>query len=260
MHCSLILPEGTCDEAHNPRKVVNELLAQLLKGFSQEPVTNVVDLYPTLGSQSLILQISAFEILHHHIPKAQEQISLDKALEKDFVAKLPEELLSLILTAPSVKNLTEATLKRTTLLALNTYLLSWKLIFDHWTGSSYKVKSDYAICLRDGNYLVQLLELIYEILIGSRSKPVNASQFLIEAYSPDVSESSDKELQSLLIHLYFLALKCLPNLSKAWWRDIATRQTAIAVEAWTEKYVSPSSTPRPPHKLSANHQTTRSPP
>ncbi|KAL8864521.1 MAG: hypothetical protein Q9174_007323, partial [Haloplaca sp. 1 TL-2023] len=45
--------------------------------------------------------------------------------------------------------------------------------------------------------------------------------------------------QWFLIHLYYLALKHLPTLSKSWWRDHTSRQTQISVEEWTTKYISP---------------------
>lgn len=218
--------------------MVNELLARQIKGLSQNPVSKAIDIYPALTSKSLALQLSAYEILHHHIPICQEQISLDRALEKHFVAKLPAELLSSALIAPSPDYFTEASFERMIPTVLSGYLLSWKLIFDHWTNSSSKVKGDYTACLKDGTHLSNLLDFAFDILISSRAKPANASRFTVDSYSPDTSISPQEEIQRLLIHLYYLSLKYLPNLSKVWWRDTTTRQTAIAVEAWTEKYVS----------------------
>lgn len=213
-----------------------------------------------MASESLALQLSAYEILHHHIPTAQEQISLDRALEKDFVAKLPAELLSLVSIAPSLDHFTEASFERMIPTSLSSYLLSWKLIFDHWTNSSFKVKGDYTACLKDGTHLSNLLDFTFEILIDLRAKSVNASQFTIDSYSPDMSASPEKEIQRLTIHLYYLSLKYLPNFSKVWWRDTTTRQTAIAVEAWTEKYVSclsslPSTSHLSPHSHSLSSNT-----
>lgn len=191
-----------------------------------------------LASPSLALQVSAFEILHHHIPKTQEQVSLDKALENDFTAKLPEELTSLIVDAPSLDFFDEPKFEQIIPSVVNSYLLSWKLIFDHWTGSSYKVQADYTAILKNGNFLQNLLDFTVEILITMRTTPVNASLLEFESYTPNTSQSPENEIYTLLIHLYYLSLKYLPNLSKAWWHDKTSRQTVVAVEAWTEKYVS----------------------
>lgn len=202
--------------------------------------SSAADLYPALASESLALQQSAYGILHQNIPLLQEHVSLERALTKDFVAKLPDELLSLILAAPSLDSLASARSEREIPATLQSYLLSWKLLYDHWTNSSAMVKGDYAGCLKDGTYLQNLLNFTFNILIVNRSKPVNASEFDIESYAPNTPTPPEKEVHWLLIHLYYLSLKHLPNLSKAWWRDTTSRQTVTAIEAWTEKYVSQS--------------------
>ena len=76
------------------------------------------------------MQQTAFDILHKRIPAAQEQISVEAALDKS-TARLPEELLSLILDAPTMAALVDASFERTMPLPLRGYLLSWLLVFDH---------------------------------------------------------------------------------------------------------------------------------
>ena len=226
------------DRFHEPRKIVNELLARQLKDLACDSTNSAVDLYPALASESLALLQSAYENLHQSVPKAQEQVSLDKALTKDYVAKLPEELLSLILAAPDVSFLAGTDFENHMPTSVRSYLLSWKLVYDYWNGSSSNVKADYVACLKDGTYLQHLLEFTFDILINNRSKPVNASQYDIASYNPDALKTPEQETHWLLAHLYYLSLKHLPSLSKAWWRDAASRQTALDVESWTEKYVS----------------------
>ncbi|MCJ1260822.1 hypothetical protein MMC22_000685 [Lobaria immixta] len=235
----LLCLQDISDESHEPRKIVNALLARQLKALTYDSTSQARDLYPALASESLALQQSAYEILHQNIPKNQEQVSLDKALTKDFVAKLPEELLSLILAAPGLDTLAVASFERDMPATLQSYLLSWKLVYDHWKNSSSRVKADYANCLKDGTYVQTLLDLATNLLINRRSKPVNASQFDIESYNLDTFTSPETKTHSLLIHLYYLSLKYLPHLSKTWWRDTTSRQTVTSVEAWTEKYISP---------------------
>ncbi|KAL8654414.1 MAG: hypothetical protein Q9226_003448, partial [Calogaya cf. arnoldii] len=231
---------GHPDESHQPRKIVNGLLARQISyaNVAMEPAATS-ELFPVLGSESLALQDSAYSLLHRQIPKSQEDVALDKALSKDYVAKLPEELLSLILEAPPPSALTDVDFKRSMPPSLRSYLLSWQLIFDHWTGASDAVKNDYINAVKEGSYIQALLHLASQILVTSRSRPVDASKFDFDSYMPGSEDTPEKEAHLMLIHLYFLALKHLPTLSKAWWRDNTSRQTQVFVESWTEKYISP---------------------
>ncbi len=82
------------DETQLPRRTFNELLSRLLAGSKPVFREEMEILFPILAAESTILQSTAFSLLHDQIPSKQEQISLDKALTKDYEAKLPEELLS----------------------------------------------------------------------------------------------------------------------------------------------------------------------
>ncbi|KAL2042416.1 hypothetical protein N7G274_004908 [Stereocaulon virgatum] len=231
--------QDTPDEAHQPRRIVNELLSRLLSGLSDDVNIKTHDLYPVLASASAALQQLAYQLLHTHIPAAQEQVSVDKALTKDFIAQLPQELLSLILSAPSFGTLAEHNFGRTMVSTLRSYLLSWKLTFDHWQNASYKVQADYIATLKEGTYIQDFLTFALNILITSRTRPIDASKFDIETYTAGDSETPEHETHHLLIHLYYLCLRHLPTLSKEWWRDTASRSLNIATETWTQKYISP---------------------
>lgn len=217
--------------------MLNKFLASQLENFSGKVTLEDADLYPVLASESLSLQLSAYGILHQKIPEAQEQASLEKALSKDFVSKLPEELLSLILAAPRLESPAEVILGSDVNPVVQSYLLSWKLVYDHWTNSSSALKADYAASLKDGAYLEGLLDCAFDVLINKRLKPLDASQFEVTFYIPRSTETAENNTHWLITHLYYLSLKYLPFLSKAWWRDTTSRQKAVAVEAWTEKYV-----------------------
>ena len=232
--------QGLSDELHQPRRTVNELLArQVFQARNDVASANTSGLFPVLASESLALQEAAYELLHSQIPKRQENISLEKALSKGYVAKLPEELLSLLIEAPNLDNIADADFKRSIPAFLRSYLLSWKLVFDHWEGASDAVKNDYVNSIKEGSYVDGLLLLASDLLISSRIRPVDASKFDIEQYVSGIEDSPEKDAQWLLAHLYLLALKHLPTLSKTWWRDNTSRQTQISVESWTEKYISP---------------------
>ncbi|KAL8799123.1 MAG: hypothetical protein Q9182_006129 [Xanthomendoza sp. 2 TL-2023] len=232
--------QSLSDESNQPREIVNELLArQISKSNIKLDSTAIPGLFPALASESLALQGSAYEILHRKIPGMQENVSLEKALSKDYVAKLPEELLSLVLEAPTLRSLAEMDFKRFMPPSLRSYLLSWRLVFDHWDGASDAVKIDYINAVKEGSYIDGLLQLASDFLITSRARPVDGTKFDIDSYLPNNDEMPEKDAQWLLIHLYYQALKHLPTLSKVWWRDKTSRQTQISVESWTEKYISP---------------------
>ena len=225
------------DKSHLPRRIFNELLGRLLAGSSQVMIDEEETIFPVLASESVTLQRAAYELLHEQIPSRQEQATLDKALTKDYEAKLPEELLSLIIAPPTLTELSEASFEHTMPLSLRSYLLSWILVFDHWKNASNVLQADYVKSLTEGAYLKDLLDLAVKILIIARGKPVDASKFDIETYTVDI-ETPEKDTYWLLIHLYFLCLKYLPIQSKTWWRDTTSRQINTAVEAWTQKYIS----------------------
>ena len=228
------------DGLDQPRMITNELLSRSLAKTAPKAIADPKELYQVLASGSIALQMSAFRILHEGIPKGQEQKSLDKALSKDYVAALPEELLSLIITAPSDEALLTADFQRETPAALRTYLCSWLLVFDHWGKSSYALQKDYVASLRDGVYLKVFLDFTFEFLITGRPRPADASKFDFMDFSVDHEDAPEQYVDRFLVHLYALCLKCIPNLTKSWWRDSTSRQTMIAVESWTDKYVRPS--------------------
>lgn len=106
-----------------------------------------------------------------------------------------------------------------------------------WSKSD-KVKADYTVHLKEGDYLNGLLSLIFDFLGHSRGKPIDASKFDITSYQLGIEESPVRDVQWLLIHLYYLCLKRTPALTKTWWTECKSRQTVINMESWTEKYVS----------------------
>lgn len=224
------------DEFHQPLKMVNDVLARQIAKVSLKNLESTEELFPLLYVESQPVQQTAFNILHKQIPEAQEQISIDAALEKT-TARLPEELLSLIIDAPTTSALAEANFERSVPLPLRGYLLSWLLVFDHLEHASFKVKNDYVDHIKEGDYLPGLLNFTFDFLGHAHNKPVDVSKFDITTYEPDV-ESPRRDLQWLLTHLYFLCLKHVPSLTKSWFIDCKSRATVVTLEPWTEKFVS----------------------
>jgi hypothetical protein len=233
------------DEFHQPLKMVNDVLARQIAKVSLKNLESTEELFPLLYVESQPVQQTAFNILHKQIPEAQEQISIDSALEKT-TARLPEELLSLIIDAPTVSALAGANFERSIPLPLRGYLLSWLLVFDHLEHSSFKVKNDYVEHIKEGEYLPGLLDFTFDFLGHAHNKPIDVSKLDVTTYEPDV-ESPKRDLQWLLTHLYFLCLRHVPSLTKSWFIDCKSRATVVTLEPWTEKFVSqlPSFPPIP---------------
>ncbi|CAD6588972.1 MAG: hypothetical protein ASARMPRED_003848 [Alectoria sarmentosa] len=230
---------GYPDDSHQPRRIVNELLKRQLVHLAPDVKAEVQDLYPVIASESAALQEAAYELLHSEIPANQEQVSIDKALSNEFVAQLPEEVMSLILAPPSKASMAGHNFKRNIPPSLRSYVLSWELTFDHWEKASYKVQADYVAALKEGTYTQELLDFIFDILINGRQKPVDASRYDLQTFTLGGDQTPEQETHEALIHLYYLCLRRLPSITKDWWRDSASRQLNIAVESWTQKFISP---------------------
>jgi hypothetical protein len=227
------------DEFHQPLKMVNEVLARQIAKVPLKHLDSAEELYPLLYVESQPVQQTAFDILHKQIPAAQEQISIDAALSKT-TARLPEELLSLIIEAPTVAALADVNFDRVVPLSLRGYLLSWTLVFDHLEHASFKVKNDYIEHIKEGEYLPGLLDFTFDFLGHAHNKPVDVSKLDVTTYTSD-SESPKQDIQWLLTHLYYLTLLHTPSLTKSWFNALTSKSRAIAVtlEPWTEKYISP---------------------
>lgn len=99
------------------------------------------------------------------------------------------------------------------------------------------MQENYATSIKENDTLSPLLEFMFNFLQGVHGKIADASKFDIRNFEPDQSDTAEKETQWLLIHLYFLCLRHLANVTKNWWIDAAKRIKG-PMEAWTEKYVS----------------------
>lgn len=223
---------------HQPRDIVVELLSRLISQLPQDSIgDDLTDYYHLLAAESTTIQRSAYGLLHWHVPAQQEQISFDAALEKK-TARLPDELLSLVIDVPDLDNIFENSTEDATWIGVRRYLLSWKVIFDHFSNASLKVREDYVNHIKESKILEPLLEFTFEFLANGHDKLINVSKFSIDKFELDQSESSEKEAQWLAVHLYFLTLKYLPNHAKAWWID-SKKQIKGMIESWTQKYISP---------------------
>ena len=235
----LKVPRTVSDEQHQPLMIFNELLSREISRIPTSKLSDAEELYPQLYSPSPAVQQAAYRLLHRYIPSRQEQISLDSVLEKTH-ARLPDELLSLILETPVAADLHEEDFERSTPLQLRGYLLSWLLVFDHFTNASHKVRTDYVENMKEAGHLSDFLDFTFDFLGHSKGRPLDVSKFDIASYNTTTMEDSPyKDTQWLLTHLYYLCLMHFPTLSKTWWIDCKARQKVISVESWTSKFIAP---------------------
>lgn len=118
---------------HQPRSIVMGMLGRLMARLPIDNVESIEELYPLLTSDEREVQSTVFDLLHRKITDRQEQLSLDLALSKQ-AAHIPEELLSLLLDAPTMEEISESTqLSDVRWVGPRSYLLAWKLLFDHFT-------------------------------------------------------------------------------------------------------------------------------
>ena len=210
-------------------------LHKLIARLQHQTLETATSLYSVFANPSLSLQQAAYDLLGSKISSCQEEVSMEKALTKDYVARLPEELISVILTAPDFEDIEAATKQGNLPFDVQGYLLGWMLIFRHWDHSSPKVQEDYIKEIEEGSYLPNLLKFILDHLIDGRSQLPNVSKFDVKIYDHS-QQLSGTSVPHLFSHIYYLCLQHLPNLVRSWWQDTATRQTQTSLEAWTEKY------------------------
>lgn len=123
--------------AYLPRDITADLLRRELVHVPIESLVNKSDMFSLLAVDCKAIQQTAFELLHRQIPQAQEQVSFDVALSKTTV-NLPDELLSVLLEVPQA-NLVSPISDGKTLLRIRSYLMSWKLVFDHFSSSAVSI-------------------------------------------------------------------------------------------------------------------------
>jgi hypothetical protein len=79
---------------------------------------------------------------------------------------------------------------------------------------------------------------MFDFLGHAHNKPVDVSKLEITNYTPDL-EPPRRDAQWLLTHIYYLCLRHVPSLTKAWFNDCKSRAIVVNLEAWTGRYISP---------------------
>lgn len=224
--------------ANQPLEITTALLARQVQNLQFDGQEQIADLYPLLSSEDRSVQGAAYGILHRSLPSIQEQVSIEAALSKT-ATHLPDELLSLLLDAPSM-DLFNNSLYSTDSVWTNIrrYLLSWKVVFDHFSKASHMVQETYVVDIKDYGHLEYLLNFTCDMLRIASGKPLDASKYNITDFTLDTESSLERECQWLTIHLYYLSLLHLPSLTKTWWIEQKNR-IKTPLESYTQKHISP---------------------
>ncbi|KAG5984455.1 hypothetical protein E4U55_004675 [Claviceps digitariae] len=227
-----------------PFNIVDSMLCREVEKISIDRIPEPEELFGLISSESRDVQTAAFSLLHRKIPADQQQKSIDALLAKTD-ARLPDELLSLFLDPPTLDNFSDEALSNFPT-SIRGYLLSWKLVFDAYGSSQFKIRDDYTQHLKMERLVVPLLDFTFDVLGHSVNQPLNLDK---ENIGPDQicdydvmlaeSETGEQSLHWLLVHLFYLTLKYIPGLFRAWYIDCKSKQTKIAVGPWTTKYFSP---------------------
>ncbi|SPQ25399.1 41b5d8ae-620d-42e7-ace4-c6f3d0796fa2 [Thermothielavioides terrestris] len=227
-----------------PSQVVDALLARAVSRIPNVRLEDLADIYESVASESREIQKAAFGLLHKALPAAQEDINLAVVMDKK-AASLPNELLSLLLNAPNPDDYSDEELARFPV-AIRSYLLAWHLVFDAYSTASFRVRNDYTDNLRSGKHLDPLLHFMVDVLGHglARALDLDKEGFTAEhirSYSIDLadSEPAERDMNWLLIHLFYLILKYIPGLFKMWYLDCPSKQTKNTIQLWMQKFFSP---------------------
>ncbi|PGG96199.1 hypothetical protein GX51_07940 [Blastomyces parvus] len=219
-----------------PLKITANVLSRQILGLPVGHVEDINDFFSILSAPNRDIQRATYDVLHREIPKLQETVTLNVALS-DAVARLPDELISLLLEVPTINIISQTTVDDRVWIGLRCYLLSWKTVFDHFNNASLPVQESYVSNIKENDCLNPFLEFMFDFL-QHQGKLIDVSKLDVRSFKLDESDPPQKETQCMLVHLYYLCLKYLPNLTKAWWID-SKKRVKGQVEAWTEKYISP---------------------
>ncbi|UNI13364.1 hypothetical protein JDV02_000114 [Purpureocillium takamizusanense] len=231
------------DSTSQPLEIVDAILCRELEKMPVSRIPDPVSLFPLVASDSRDIQTAAFNMLHKKIPERQEQEAVETLLDKKD-ARLPDELLSLLLDPPTLDKYSDEALAEFPS-SIRCYLLTWKLLFDAFSGAAFKLRNDYTEHLKTGDYVNSFLEFLFDVLGHSAAHPLNLDKECLgpnEICDYDIklaeTEPAEKSLHWLLVHLYYLTLKYIPGLFRTWYIDCRSKQTKITVESWTTKYFS----------------------
>ena len=230
-----------------PLEITIALLVRQVQGLKFDHLEDILELYPLLSSGYRDIQGASYGMIRRSLPAIEEERSIEAVLSKA-PTHLPEELLSLLLDAPSRDAFIDA-IESTDAIWINIrrYLLSWKVVFEHFSSASSLVRGSFVIDVKDYGHLDHFLAFACGLLRISSGKPIDAAKFNVTDFCLDDATTLEKEASWLAIHVYYLSLLHLPGLCKTWWIEQKNR-IKTPLENWSQKHICP-------HIISASLQS-----
>lgn len=131
---TVIITIGPSFHSDLPWDITTDLLSRELSAINADAISDISELFSSLSIESKGVQRATYGIIHRAIPKIQETLSFDVALSKTAV-HLPDQLLALLSQVPPIAPFKEADIDENFWLGARSYLLGWKVVFDHFAPS-----------------------------------------------------------------------------------------------------------------------------
>ncbi|KAI8637415.1 hypothetical protein BD408DRAFT_424529 [Parasitella parasitica] len=237
------------DEQNQARLVYQTLLSDLLEHIPDKTLIEsecFADLNALIHAPNDVLQKRAYLLLKKYIAHRVQDLSVKleftETSEEETHVEIDDAVFDTILSPPDLSGWQSVGIEGNATHEELGYLLTWMLMFDHFTDITFKLKQEYTAQLKDQEAVSHLMPIICKILsVGQQqaSKAFDLTPWSIVEYDTDGFDStSEMSFLVLASHLYYKALTHIPSLVRLWWIDCKHRQLTIAVEAYTEKYFS----------------------
>lgn len=154
-------------------------------------------------------------------------------------------MISLLLNPPTLEAFPEEVLIEFPT-PVRSYLLAWHLIFDAYSKSPFKIRTDYSESLKKLNLVQPFFDFMFDVLGHSASNPLNLDK---EGFTEDHvrsydikladAETDERNMHWLLIHLFFSTLRYIPGLFRSWYLESRDKQTKNCLLDWLTRFFSP---------------------
>ncbi len=239
----LYIADSLLDHRNQPSVLCTSLVSRLMNSIpaSLLDAAQSRQMYRIMSVGPNHMQETAFLIQQQVVKLEQEQMTLQSALVREYEeveARLPDELLSVILDVPDLDEEYLSDPPEQISGELRGYFMAWMIIFRFFDESSLRVRVKLTEILEEGSYIEPLLAISFETLKIGSDRPVDISGIAKEKLTTEIGNSRG-ELVAFTTHLYYLLLVHVPSLVRAWWIQCTDRSLSTALESLTERHFSP---------------------
>ncbi|ORY91172.1 hypothetical protein BCR43DRAFT_446828 [Syncephalastrum racemosum] len=227
--------------------LLTELQAFIPEDTLKSATDIVTDMCALIKSPSEVLQKCAYRVLKFHIVQTVQDLSVRLELsssneEEPTDASLEKNILQNISEVPNVSAWHTVSLDEMSLHDISGYMISWLLLFEHFSDITFRLKQEYTSQLKEAELISHLIPFLSQILgvgAGQYAQPFDLTPWDFEMYDLEgFDTNTEMSYLTLAAHLYYRSLKHIPSLVRQWWVDSKNRQLTIGVESFIEKYFS----------------------